>query len=522
MSKKEGIIISAAIGRFCVSAIAVSFFCACALAEPMSQDSTSPEKKIDISGYGGIEAGEIEAGHYGGNLNSEIFHLWIGHAYAGLSVRSRLNDHFSVLLSLESRIWYNTSPISAVRDNSTFGAPMQNFDITITNAEGILSFGNKEIFGLSIGMGRFEYKYNPQSQDLGEYLFRTGCYPTYIRTTFDLSLARLNGILASFMLFDCFRQDLLVTTMSDIEPFYNFNFAYVADVSIGKVFDVGAGISFDNVLPVDQTNDIQTSVHDYATNGYLNAPGDTGYYSYQGIKAMVRLAFDPKRFFNFAPFFGEKDGVIYAEAAVLGLIDYPRSNVVFDSATSANINNICNIYGYDKIFQKMPITFGFNWPTHPFLSYGLIPVAIALSDIGTFEKNPVLLGGTGILSGIIAGGGTWLLEKYAKAHLRLDVLSVEGEWFGSRYPDSYSNYLGGLSSAPTNPGANEVPYDYAHDDWKWAIYAKKTMLGGLSFIGLVGRDHLRTETFIKKFQDYEATLIKNNHWYWMFKINSSF
>ena len=102
----------------------------------------------------------------------------------------------------------------------------------------------------------------------------------------------------------------------------------------------------------------------------------------------------------------------------------------------------------------------------------------------------------------------------------LDVLSIEGEWFGSRYKDSYESYYG-RKPAPALPMDFETEYDYAHDDWKWAVYAKKTIFGGLSFVGLIGRDHLRTDTYIGQYKDYESTLVKNNQWYWMFKIKYS-
>ncbi|HUI92223.1 MAG TPA: hypothetical protein VLX68_08250, partial [Chitinivibrionales bacterium] len=88
--------------------------------------------------------------------------------------------------------------------------------------------------------------------------------------------------------------------------------------------------------------------------------------------------------------------------------------------------------------------------------------------------------------------------------------------------DSYLSYTGELAAVPTPPGSGETDYDYTHDDWKWIVYAKKTILGRLSFIGLVGRDHLRTETYIEKYQDYEETLIKNSHWYWVLKIKYGF
>jgi hypothetical protein len=62
--------------------------------------------------------------------------------------------------------------------------------------------------------------------------------------------------------------------------------------------------------------------------------------------------------------------------------------------------------------------------------------------------------------------------------------------------------------------------NYLHDNWKWVLYAKKTIFGGLSFIGQIGRDHFRTETYLKKNQDFEETLVRPDNLYWMFKIKS--
>jgi hypothetical protein len=437
-----------------------------AVENPVSTESSLSAKKIDVSGYGAIEAGQIHAGRYAYEKSApEIQHVWIGHVFAGFSLAGRLNKNFSLLVSLESRVWYNTSPMYLIPDNSSFGAPMQNFDITIPNAEGILTFGEPEKSFLRIDMGRFEYKYNPQAQDLGEYLFRTGCYPAYIKTTFDLPLARINGIDLSYKLLNFFKQDLLLTTMSEVRPFLDFNLTYIADASIGNVLDVGAGVQFEHLFPVDGNE----TINSYTSNGYIKSPSyvrspgdtvpaDTAFYKFAGTKLMLRFMFNPIKLFDVS-FFGEKDCQIYAEAAVLGLESYPKSNAIDTS------NIFSNRYGYDNILQKIPVTFGFNVPTFKLL----------------------------------------------------DVLSLEGEWFGSRYKNSYEpNY--GRKPAPALPQDFETEFDYAHDDWKWAVYAKKTIFGGLSFVGLIGRDHLRTDTYIGQYKDYETTLVKNNQWYWMFKI----
>ena len=440
-------------------ALFIAFAAGCVFSGNGTIDSSSQTKKVELSGCGAIEAGQIVNGRYQYLLSApEINNIWIGHVYSSFSVKSTLNEHFSVLLSLESRIWYNTSPMFLIPDNSSFGAPIQNFEVTIPNAVGTLSFGDKKRSAFKIGVGRFEYKYNPYARDLGEYLFRSGCYPAYIKNAFDLPLARINGIVASHTFADFLRQDLLLTTMNEVRPFLDFNLTYIADLSLGKAFDIGGGISFDHLFSVDSNE----TINSYSSNGYLKASGDTGYYSFAGTKLMLRCMLDPKKFFN-VPFFGENDGVIYAEAAVLGVKGYPKSTAIDTN------NKYSNMYGYDRLSEKMPVMVGFNIPCFRVL----------------------------------------------------DVFSVEGEWFGSRYKDSYESNMG-RKPAPARPSGFETEEDYIHDNWKWALYAKKTLFGGMSLIGLVGRDHLRTETFIGQYKDYEATLVRPNHRYWMVKIKYSF
>ncbi len=393
----------------------------------------------------------------------ELEHLWLGHVYAGLSVSRKLNDHFSTHLVLESRLWY-TTPLYAQLDYTTFGPPLQNFDIVFPYAEGILTFGDKKQCATEVHVGRFEYKYT-QSHDLGEYLFRTGCYPTYIQTTFDLPLARINGILASNTLWGILQQDLLLTTMTDVRPYYDFSLTYRANATLlNKALDFGGGVQFDRFISTDKERETSPKLS-YTTNGYLNADLDTGYYTFAGTKLMARIALDPKRFFDL-PFLGENEGVLYTEAAVLGVKNYPRSNL-YDTNSSSNTSNI---FGYDTLMHKMPIMFGFTIPTCRIF----------------------------------------------------DCLCIEGEWFGSVYPNQYTTYMNAKPApmAPSQMISDDAIKNYLHDNWKWALYAKKTLFGGLSIIGQIGRDHFRTETYLKKNQDFEEALVTPDHLYWMLKIKS--
>jgi hypothetical protein len=149
---------------------------------------------------------------------------------------------------------------------------------------------------------------------------------------------------------------------------------------------------------------------------------------------------------------------------VLGVKNYPASDL-FDST------NLINPYGYDDIAQKMPVMMGITIP----------------------------------------------------AFKLLDVIAVEAEWYGCRYPDGYLQVLRNglpLPDAPNTPGFTNN--DYRKDDWKWSVYAKKEVVDGLSCIVQCARDHTRLNTKLAKNIDYEETLVKSNQWWWMAKVLYAF
>jgi len=57
---------------------------------------------------------------------------------------------------------------------------------------------------------------------------------------------------------------------------------------------------------------------------------------------MARVSLDPKTFLPFSGIFGKRDLKLYGEALVIGLKNYKEI--------------------YNKIWQRIPITFGFNFP----------------------------------------------------------------------------------------------------------------------------------------------------------------
>jgi hypothetical protein len=383
------------------------------------------------------------------------------------------------------------------------------------NAAGIVSFGGNGKPEISLTVGRFEYKYDDQSQNLGEYLFRTGDYPGYIINNFDLPLARLCGMKASLK-FGNIQEDVLLTTMRDITPFYDLTISSVTRVSFGKAFSFGAGISLDNwITTIAPENSV---THDYSSNGYLNSPADTGYYTYKGIKLVGQVMIDPKQFFKHSSFFGEKDLQLYAEAAILGLQNFPASNK-YDST------NRSNVFGYDTLSKRIPVTIGINLPTHQFLSYCIIPAVLAygLEPVSNHKLSQTL--GFG-LPGIALGLGSWFLDKYFNTNTRLDLIALETEWYGCPYQDNYSKLMADGLPLPLPrsviPGFTDTNGNINNDNWKWSLYMKKRFYKNGEIIVQVARDHLRTDMQLKKYTDFGSTLVRQNAWYWMAKMKFYF
>ena len=109
-----------------------------------------------------------------------------------------------------------------------------------------------------------------------------------------------------------------------------------------------------------------------------------------------------------------------------------------------------------------------------------------------------------------------------------DVLSIEGEWFGSDRP----NTTDGVSANDLpdeeifGAGGNNYPYvDSVKDHWKWSVYGKRTFAGHFSVVGQIASDHYRWEL-----NDYQAqaqysgveALREPNKYYYIIKFGYNF
>jgi hypothetical protein len=332
--------------------------------------------------------------------------------------------------------------------------------LTVKHAEGIYSFGDPENPFLQLEAGLFPYKYNPDVRNLGEYLFRSFAYPQYIISVFDRPYMDMAGLRIGNRIGTSFKQDVLFTSEIHDFPLMDYSLSYVADYNLFKVLDAGAGISFDRLFSVDQA--LTTNSGDPSTQ-YHTPSGDSGYYSFSGIKAMARLSFDPKPFLP-EGIFGSEDLKVYSELGILGWENYP-----VDSNTPSNEQY------YTNLSERMPIAVGF--PTCAPLLKRLIGFKL------------------------------------------LDLLNGELEFYKNRFPNGYQTAYENLLPLPPP----EVPAR-KHDDLRWSLYMTRNWGKNFSVIVQLAHDHLIPTTFslLTGSADRTDVLLRHGDWWWVAKTQFTF
>ncbi|MGA2508354.1 MAG: hypothetical protein ABSF80_12865 [Chitinispirillaceae bacterium] len=455
-----------------VASLVVSF----SLFQAASVAADSTDTKIEFGGMAAIENGQFVKSNYAGS--SIPYQPWINDEYARISLRATLSEHLQLIIAPEIRVWFDNYNWTAMT-NDAFQFPwVSHTDASLANAQGILSYGDKEHISFEFAAGIMPYKYDLEAKNLGEYLFRSETHPAYIVTSFDNAYATLTGFRLSSTMFNKLSMDLFLTTETMFLPTLDWSISFLAGYKPFPCLDIGAGIMLDRLLGVDSLKDRPIA----QANGYVTSAGDSGYFSFGGTKVMARVCFDPKEALkNILPssvsnMFGKEDWKIYGEAAILGIKNIAASKHPLDGAgqpilTSWIVDSSKNYYS--DITQRIPVMFGFNIP----------------------------------------------------AFKLLDFLSVELEWFGWPYPQGCGNVDNFSIEYPIPPPVQDAsdPLLYTeHDNWKYSFNFKKTIVKGFSIIGQVARDHTHYDVSYAKYL-YNTGLCteafsQKNEWGWWCKL----
>jgi hypothetical protein len=105
----------------------------------------------------------------------------------------------------------------------------------------------------------------------------------------------------------------------------------------------------------------------------------------------------------------------------------------------------------------------------------------------------------------------------------LDVLSLEGEWWGNRYPNSMQGIVQDGVPLPFVEGTTDIDSTkYKNDNLKWSIYGAKTFAGRYRISFQAASDHMRTFAWDWNRQDWEESLRGPDKWYFIVRFGILF
>ena len=312
-------------------------------------DSTSTHNwNLKQSGFLGLEGGEIVKGIQDpphATHGREIEKSWQERLLFNYGNELALSERMRLFMTIECQMSFSY-PYDLI---ATYEIHQPQFSFYPDRAEAVYSFGDLSAPYLQLGFGYFPFKTDPDAKNLGDYFFRTGTYPVYVINTFNRPYSRLLGLRASSTLFIDLHQDILLTSSNLLPPLVDFSLSYLVSYSLFKVMELGAGISFCHLFPVD---DKITTPQNPQSNSYIDKNGKTQYYTFAGTKPMVRFAIDPKPLIPWDGF-GKDDFRLYGEACVTAWENQSNSDT---SGGGAN-----DFYG--KRSDRALYLLGFNVPT---------------------------------------------------------------------------------------------------------------------------------------------------------------
>lgn len=402
-----------------------------------------------------------------GTVSSSFQGEWLANFDAGLKYTKPVGKYSKGRFHVGVEIYYNVYQDKTANASEFLQKKIVPYIIDATLQSTIPIFGGRDTLGSEFGY--FPVKYNQQVTNFGEYLFRSGTYPAYLFSGFELAdKVKLCGLHLSYKtsVLAGFKNDLYFSNEMDVFPLHDFNLADIVTLPTVGPLNVGTGVCFSHLIAVDpgKTTPGEGKRYnrfrrdDFKYVGYVNPADstDTTLYTFRGAKVNAFLTLDLKWFFKGVSIFGKEDLKLYSEAAILGVKNYPG--------------------WYENRSERIPVMFGFNFPTFKLL----------------------------------------------------DVLSIEAERYSSKYCNSTEYVWKNMSPIPLARGeSGDVTYyddkwkAKTNDDWKWSVYASKKIFNVLRISGQIASDHLQKSPYLPpppSFTRYTEIVPRTRDWYWMVRV----
>lgn len=289
---------------------------------------------LGVSGY--VDGGRFQLADT--NVNGEI----VNRMGARWRIDKEIDENWSVLANVHWLFFRNQAT-----DIGLFHIAGIKFD---SDLQGVLSYRSGSH---RARMGLYEFKYNPDSKNLGEYLLRSEAYPTIIESyqgkdLFAPAFSRVAGFEYGLE-YETFRAKALLYAEQYNVPVNDINFTVLAEAG-PKAAEFGAGVSFHRLFKFGKPTN--NSELDPQLQAYVDSQGLTT----EAVKLIARGRLDLGQLAGISGF------TLYAEAALLGL----KKDTLY----------------YKDMMQRMPMMAGLDIPTFGFLDN--------LSVEAEYFKNPYL------------------------------------------------------------------------------------------------------------------------------------
>ncbi len=446
------------------------------------------ESKLDaLSGDTYIKA-SMDFGHIVHGLNDETGQNYdmqvLRRSNISVNRQLKLSDHMEIKMGFGGVFFY----VLPEQD----GAPhtrLPKFGVGPGAAEFAYHFGTPEHPWSDLQLGIFSYKYNPEASNLGEYLLRSVPYPQILVTGgFDMiGSARYQVQGAGYtlnLMEDKWKTSFLLPMESNFAPMHSISPTLVTGFKGIPGLDLGAGVCFNHLISAKPSKEAP-SPHDATTSpDYMRWP--TSFITdLQTVKVPVNdptkpagtmrdsitsITRDTTQFYTFQ---GTKlmGRATFDPKPLLGLEEHLNAPDMKIFVEAAVLGLKDYPFYYTNVKDRIPVMFGMNLPTFKLL----------------------------------------------------DILSVQGEYFHSRWTNNIDAVFEFQHPVPYHKdydpvnGPESTASQAERDSWHWSVLAKKTVIKGANFYLQVANDHIRTF-------DYNIKPIKipitsrPSDWYYIFRV----
>jgi hypothetical protein len=328
-------------------------------------------------------------------------------------------------------------------------------------AELVHTFFDNDVVRWDLGGGYFPYKYNNNVRNLGEYLFRSTAYPQTLTTEFDMPWNRLFGVYSKHA-FQIGENKLNVDALATL----NTEWVAIGDLNASVVATYARAHFFEIGAGVEfgsivSADEKTTTPQDDNTKYFLKkSDGTVDTSQYYTFRGAKLMTRTSFDCKYPLPF-----------RSIFGEEDLKLYGEWTFLGTKSYPRALHSPMWYNSPLERMPVMAGFNLPTFKIL----------------------------------------------------DVLSLEGEYWANRYPNSMEGIVNDGLPLPFLAGTSSIDSTkYKKDNWKWSIYAAKTFLSHYRLVFQAASDHMRTFAWDWNRQDWEESLRDAGKWYFVLRFSVMF